>query len=274
VKKLSKIDLAISCEKIKRDGYVVLKSVYSENKIKEALKLIELYYDKSHLWVGVPNRDSKDKRVYNLASKSKFFVDFIFEENLLSILHIFLQDPYYRWLPEGFYNFILNSSSARSSGEFLELHIDSGIPFRGEVPLGIVVITSLEKTTKENGATIAIKGTHQSGNYTDRTRKDYEVLEIDPGDVIMMDSRTWHGSGSNIVGGSRWTINTHFTQWFIKQDIDLPRSIDGELFKIISDQDKILLGFCSMSSPGADVRVNIKTGLNHLESKEVVGLIN
>lgn len=270
--KLSSDNTLYLSEKIKEDGFVIIKNLYSKNILDEARRRLDSFFDSNAKWVGVPQRDVNDKRIYNLVAKDKFFIDFIFNENLLSIMHLFIQDPYYRWLPEGFYNFILNSSSARSSGGALDLHIDSGIPFTGETPLGIVVIASIERSTIENGATFAIKGTHQSGSFTDRSREDFEILNLDPGDVILMDSRVWHGAGKNHINKSRWTINSHFTQWFIKQDIDLPRTINKELFEALSDQEKILLGFSSMPSPDPTVRVNIKTGLDHLTSQEILDL--
>lgn len=259
---------------IKLNGFSIIRKLYSEIEIARALDCLNGDYDESLIWNGVPEINSKDKRIYNLASKNKLYLEIIFNKIILDIIKYFLQDPYYRWLPDDYYNFILNSASARSSGNFLDLHIDSGIPFKGQVPLGIVVITALEKTTKENGATFIMPGTHQSGEYTDRSRKDFEFIELNPVDVIIMDSRTWHGAGENTKNKSRWTINTHFTQWFIKQDVDIPRTIKYEYFNKLTVQEKILLGYCSMSSPDPNLRINIKNGVEFLNSNEIINIIN
>lgn len=254
-------------ENLSELGYTIIKQLHTIDKINQIKSLLIKYHDPAKIWSGVPARDSDDKRIYNLAQKDYQFIQFITNQNLLEILKPGLQDPYYRLIDDSYCNFILNSFSARSSGQFLDLHIDSVIPFKGDHPLGYVAINAIEKTTEKNGATFLIPKSHQSGSYSDRSRKDYVCAELDPGDVLVIDSRTWHGAHKNQTSESRWTVNAHFTRWFIKQDINIPDSLSSNIYSMCSVQQKILLGLCSIPSPSEDVRINIKCGLDILNDK-------
>lgn len=251
---------------LSNNGYTVVRRLHDQKDVSHILNLLESHYDPNKLFSGLPNRDVKDKRIYNLASKHIDFIRFSCEDKLLSLLKPGLQDPYFRWIDDIYCNFIIGTMSARSSGNFLDLHIDSGIPFRGTTPLGYVTIHAIEKTTIENGATFFIPKSHLSGTFTDRSRTDLTYAELNPGDVLIIDSRLWHGAGENLITSSRWTINTHFTQWFIKQDMDIPRTISQEIYEKCSLQEKVLLGFCSLPSPNETERINIKTGIESLKS--------
>ena len=220
----------------------------------------------TEMFKGLPKRDSKDLRVYNLPNKNKIFIDLITNSQIEKILKPLINDRYYRFLPDKVPNYILNSFSARSSGYALDLHIDSMIPFQGNFPISILTLFVLEDMNEKNGSTVVVPGSHQSGKYTNRNLKNVKIIEAKAGDVLFLDSRIWHGTKENKTKKSRWLINALFSQWWLKQQIDLINSIPSKIFKKLSNKQKQLLGFCSIPPKSELDRINTKCGYNFLKT--------
>ncbi|KAK9860598.1 hypothetical protein MYU51_005675 [Penicillium brevicompactum] len=72
-------------------------------------------------------------------------------------------------------------------------------PKPGDAPVMIGCVTALTKTTKENGATIAIPGSHLWG--PDRQPLDSEAVpaELEPGDTFIFLGNTYHAGGGNVT---------------------------------------------------------------------------
>lgn len=66
-----------------------------------------------------------------------------------------------------------------------------------ELPVMIGCVTALTKTTKENGATVAIPGSHLWG--PERRPRDEEAVpaELEPGDAFIFLGNVYHGGGAN-----------------------------------------------------------------------------
>ena len=83
----------------KKYKVILLKKVIEEHK-KINLSPKDL--------VGLPKRDLRDLRVYNLPERDKIFIDLISDYNIEKILKPFLNDPYYRMLPDKYPNYIIS----------------------------------------------------------------------------------------------------------------------------------------------------------------------
>ena len=75
-----------------------------------------------------------------------------------------------------------------------------------------------------------------------------------------MDSRTWHGTTENKTNNSRWLINANITQWWLKQQVNIPKTIPKKIFSKLSNKQKQILGFCSIPPESEKDRVNTKCG--------------
>ena len=250
-------------------GYTIVKNFLKNDTVVELKKIIEKRYNEnieSQInYQGTPERDSNDRIVYSLQNLDKKFIDLISSSEIESILKPFLNDKYYRFIPEEEPNYILNYFNARSSGSKLDLHIDSHIPFVGENIFMIQVIFLLEKSTIDNGCTVVVPGSHNSGKYTDRSIEKVTSLEGEPGDMIIWDSRIWHGTTENITSNTRWAIVSTFSQWWVKQANDIPRGLENYVFKTLTDKQKQLLGFLSLPPKDPTERVNTKCGYDFLK---------
>lgn len=264
-----KFDLNQKISEIKYYGYTKLDGFFNEGIIESLTELVNLEYDKflksKNIYPDLPQRDVNDKRLYNLHNIDKKFIDLISNDELDKILKYFLNDKFYRLLPENSSNYILNYFNARSSGNYLDLHIDSHIPYIGENLIMMQMVILLEDSTYENGCTIVVPGSHNSGQFCDRDFKNAVKLEGKKGDVIFWDSRLWHGALENKTLKSRWAIIATFSQWWIKQSMDIQGNLKDEIYKKLSDNQKVLLGFCSIPSKDPYIRVNPKGGYEFLK---------
>jgi hypothetical protein len=189
---------------------------------------------------------SNDRYVYNLQNKDVRFLQLLSIPSVKGILKHFLNDPYYQVMDAAEPNYILNYFNARSSGDALDLHIDCKFPATGQITWVMQVAFVLEDMTLENGCTQVVPGSHKSGEYTDRQMLKRQPIEAKAGDIVLWDSRLWHGTGENLSGGTRWVAIATVTQWWMKQNLDIPRMLPDEIYQQCTDDEKVLLGFASI----------------------------
>lgn len=259
-------ELASHIERLSTKGYTIVERLLAPETTAALFAATERHYaaSRSKNYAGRPDRDVEDKMVYNLQNKDKLFVDILDLPVLQSVLIHFLNDPYYRFLPPTQPNYILGYYNARSSGKHLDLHIDSHIPFKGEKTNSMQAAFVLEEHTPDNGCTVVVPGSHQSGTYTNRAEPNVTPLLLKPGDVAFWDSRLCHGTRANTSQKSRWTLIATFTTWWVKQSMDMTRSLPDEIYRQLSDSQKALLGFCSIPPADEAARINTKAGFESL----------
>ena len=114
--------------------------------------------------------------------------------------------------------------------------------------LGIGFFVAHTPTTRENGATRFIPGSHLW---------DYDILpneslaiqpELQPGDSVMMLSGVYHGGSKNTTGGSRVVWTTHTTRGWIRQEENQYLCNDVEKIKKLPLWLQMFCGW-SMSKP-------------------------
>lgn len=68
-----------------------------------------------------------------------------------------------------------------------------------DMPMMLGCVTALTKTTKENGATICIPGSHLWG--PERCPYDHEAVpaELEPGSALIFVGNLYHAGGGNIT---------------------------------------------------------------------------
>lgn len=245
-------------------GYVHIPSYLNTEVVTSLKKMVENHYVKDTQYKGVPQRDKSDKILYNLQNKDKIFIDILGGPALKNILMQKLNDRYYRFLPDDVPNYILNYYNARSSGQKLDYHIDSHIPVTGNRTWLMQAAFVLEDQDETNGCAVVVPGSHLMAHYTDRELIKNTPLVAHAGDLLIWDSRLWHGTGENKTGRSRWVLIATFSMWWIKQAMDITRSLPGKIYAELSTEQKALLGFCSIPPADEKTRINTKTGYESL----------
>lgn len=265
LRKLKKKEVNQILNNLRKNGFIKITKLIKPTKSKLLLNLLKKIYKKGVNNKGLPDRDSKDLRINNLAKRHKVFCDLISDPELEKFLKPKLNDKYYRFLPDSVPNYILGGYNGRSSGNKLDLHIDSFMPYRGDYNNAILVLFVLENMNGENGATIVVPKSHKTGTYTDRSTKNIKVINAEAGDVLILDARTWHGTTENKTTNSRWLITSAFYTWWMKQQVDFPKSMPKKILNKLTNKQKQILGFCSIPPINESDRINTKCGYEVLK---------
>jgi hypothetical protein len=259
-------------QQIEQNGYYSLPQVFTSKQIQRALRLVQSWYEQSRdsRLENVPLLNRNQPMIYNLQSKDYRFLEYLFaSEKIQEILIYFLNDPWFKQIPASEPNYILRSYLARSSNEPLPLHIDSFVPYVGPHVFAMQISLILEDQTMTNGCTMVVPGSHQSGKYAvQEAFKDAVPLESRAGDVVIWDSRLWHGTLANTSGGTRWAMIATFVRWWLKQAFQIPQSLPQEIYARLTDSQKSIVGFCSLPYEDENQGIDMKRGYGSL-AKEV-----
>ncbi len=256
---------------IDEHGYVRIPQVFDTDTVAEALDRVKYWFDKTLDAQSdrMPRLNRQQSMVYNLQAKDIFFSRLILQTRVIGdILRHYLNDQWFSALPADAPNYILRSFLARSSNHRMPMHIDSFVPYTGDHPFIMQCSILLEDQTKENGCTIIVPGSHKSGRYADQDAFETALpLEAKAGDLMVWDSRIWHGAGENVSGGTRWSIIATFCRWWIKQAFDIPGTLPQQIYDQLSDREKAVMGYCSVPYDDETRGIDMKRGYDLLPGK-------
>lgn len=207
--------------------------------------------------------------LYNLQSEGVMFLrQFSRNTLVMEILRGLLNDLYYKQIPPDRPNFILRAMAGRSSGNSnLPLHIDSFVPSSGRHCIACQVAIVLEDQTQETGCTLVVPGSHRSDEYASQDAMSRAIpLETRAGDVVIWDGRLWHGALGNKTDRSRWSVIGTFVRWWLKHNFDMPGTLPQAIYDELDDDEKTMLGYCSMPPRDEFDRIDIKAGHAQLKS--------
>ena len=242
------VDVNHYIDEIKERGYSRIPGVFSAQTIDATLKQVQQEAANNNQPVtDIPKLDSGQETVYNLQNKNIHFVQLMLKSQLIKqVLMTFLNDEWHKAIPLDDPNYILRSYSARNNQVAAPLHIDSFIPYQGGHPLSMQVAIILEDQNKNNGCTVVIPGSHQSGEYVGQEEiENAKPIESNAGDVVIWDSRIWHGTLENRSGKSRWSLIATFVRWWIKQGYQITENLPEDIYQQLNESEKAILGYCS-----------------------------
>ena len=219
--------LASHAEELKWRGSTVLEGVLSKDELREAAdRLDEVYARQSE-------------------AKGEKYLEEIGEKNLARMPLLF--DDWFLKLPTnpGLLEFV-----RRVLGDYVVLHLQNGIinqpkkthhqsswhrdlPYQewtSSMPLALGCLFCIDPFTKETGGTVVLPFSHKmeifpSQEYVSRFER---TVNAEAGSVIVFDAMLFHRAGANISSGPRRAINHVFTMPLFKQQIDLPRALEGK----------------------------------------------
>jgi ectoine hydroxylase-related dioxygenase (phytanoyl-CoA dioxygenase family) len=109
----------------------------------------------------------------------------------------------------------------------------------------INIMFAIDEFSEENGATLAVPGTHQR-----LLPPDPEYLQLNSipiqcpaGSMLVFDSTLWHAAGANVSGKDRVAVNHQFTRSYIKQQIDYVRALGDQVILAQKPRTQQLLGW-------------------------------
>ena len=89
-------------------------------------------------------------------------------------------------------------------------------------------------------------------------------LESRAGDVVVWDSRIWHGALPNRTEGTRWALIATWTRWWIKQFFDVTGTLPQEFYQKLTPSQKAMLGYCSIPWRSEAEGIDMKQGFDQL----------
>lgn len=245
---IRKSELFNAKQSIKKKGYYIFKSFFTEQEIKKMEKII--YKQKIYKQGGFFNKKSSDaKIIFNLQSKNKYFLDLIENKTILELNRFFLNDENYKTITSSMPNYILSQFVARSSGNTeCDVHIDDKVPSTSKMVNCLQWAIPLVNLSKQNGCTQILEGSHKSGKAVkaNQKKRGFKDVIINKGDVAVWDGRIWHATRKNITKNDRWVIILTFARWFFKPHYDIPRNLPKKFYKYLNNNKKIILGFSSI----------------------------
>lgn len=255
---------------LEQKGYAIIPGAFAADLARELRDLTEYHYVQAQgrLSDRMPFLNRDQPMVFNLQAKDRRFLDLLFGLPALDdLLRHFLNDEWFRAIPADEPNYILRSYLARSSAAEMPMHVDSFVPYGGDFVFIMQAAFILEDQTVDNGCTVVVPGSHRRGGYAPQDRSETVPLEAQRGDVVLWDSRLWHGAGENTSGTSRWSLIATFQRWWLKQAFDIPGALPQEIYAELTPSQKAVLGFCSLPFATEGEGIDMKRGYDLLPER-------
>lgn len=256
---------------IEANGYHLIPGVFSASEMERALTLVKEWEAKTaeSLATNIPYLNQNQSMVYNLQNKDMYFLQLLFGSvKVHNIIKHYLNDPWYKPIPADEPNYILRGFIGRSSKDPLPLHIDSLVPYQSSQVFSMQFSIILEDQDEENGCTLVVPGSHKSGEFAPQEALRNAVpIYSQAGDVVIWDSRLWHGALANHSTRTRWALIATFTRWWIKQSFNFTQALPTHIFNELSDSQKAMLGFCSIPFLNESEGIDMKLGYDALHQQ-------
>lgn len=231
----SELDLAI--EELRRVGYAVIDSGFSDEKIKK----ISQEFNSARLnYIGVygeQNLRTKNEfhTIRALLSNGKLFIDLAMNRNVLSVISKLIVGKFILTQQNG----VVNPPNEKyNQGAW---HRD--LPYQHFVstnPLAINALFCVDDFTIENGSTYVLPASHLNTKFPSDHYINASATQVlaKAGQFILLDCMTYHSGGFNSTGFERRAINHVYAIPFFKQQISIPNLLKD--YDLTIDQKEIL----------------------------------
>ena len=253
-------------KKIQADGFTLLKGILPKKKCEQFKEKLENHfktYSNSYATsnsssVGLQDK-TLEKVVYNLHNKDLTWFELFEDQRVLDIIAPHLQEGSYKD-EEPYYLYNISARCPLVGNPGQQLHLDSNLSGVNR-PIIMNAIWYLDDSTKDNGATRAVPGSHKYMEYAkDGVFDPNEViLEAEAGDVLVFNGSLWHGGGPCKVESNRWAVLLGYARWFIRPSFDYMHNMPEEMFSKLTDNQKSILGYNCIPPKDEFTRVRRRT---------------
>lgn len=197
-------------------------------------------------------RPGDNQRVASLVSKDPRFARIATNPSLLNAARTLFASNY--GYPEailrqyGFDRAMLASMTANIAnpgGQTMELHADQGfVPPTTPFPIVLNAVLPLVDFTTDNGATHVVPGSHladPTALYSEAP--DTQPVEATAGSAILIDGRTWHGTGENRTEQARPAILLNYCPPWVRSFANHALDVDQDFLTTASAELLELLGY-------------------------------
>lgn len=259
-------DTSSIIEKLEKYGVCIVRNLIQEEKCDKIVEELDPYFFRDEAWNGSPF-PKETTVVTRSILKSPTSADFILCNDLfVQLSSRFLSESNYFWtgnqIREGNSYIQLNSAITYKVGPNAKdqmyhredmihhnIHEENDTyKYGSETLLGLSI--ALTDTTKTNGATRVIPGSHLWGpnRCPDNNEGNACYLELEKGDCAFMLGSTYHAASSNTTSEDRITSFYFMTKSYLKQEENYFLDKNVSYFKKYSNKALKLLGL-DLSEP-------------------------
>ncbi len=180
----------------------------------------------------------RTQRIYGLPEKLRSADAFIEHPLILAHLDRLLQPNYL--LSQAQVINILDESPAQP------LHLDDSFyPWpRPRPALSVATVFAIDDFTEDNGATVAIPGSHRWAEDRYPEDSDQRVKAVMPaGSCILFLGNLWHGGGENRSGASRLALTAQYCEPYLRTQENYFLSMSPQTVAGLSEDMQRLLGY-------------------------------
>ncbi len=218
-----------------RDGYIILEGIVSEEQMaalrREAAPHLEHMGRNSF-------EGERTQRIYGLPEKLRAADAFIEHPHVLAHIDRVLSPNYL--LSQAQVINILSGSPAQP------LHIDDGFyPWpRPRPPISVATVFAIDDFTEDNGATVAIPGSHLWDNDRFPEEGDERIkVVMSAGSCVLFLGNLWHGGGENHSGASRLALTCQYCEPWARTQENYFLSVSRETAASVSENIRRMLGY-------------------------------
>jgi len=255
-------DPATTCaalvEVLHRDGGLIVENLITPELAEQIRTELKPYFDtdridKTGFFLETTQRAS------GLIGISPGCIDYLTTPLMLEVANAILTSTYSFWVGEKLRTVVSKPQISSTTGFRVNpggrqqaLHRDDADYHSRNVDMPVLLscVAALTKTTKENGATVVIPGSHTWG--PERAPLEHEAIpaELEIGSAMIFLGNTYHAGGKNTTTDSvRETVGMFFTKGYLRQAENQYLMVPIEKARGMSNEVKRLLGY-GISPPG------------------------
>jgi ectoine hydroxylase-related dioxygenase (phytanoyl-CoA dioxygenase family) len=242
-------EVGYAAESIERDGCVILQNVFSPGEVADFRAALDALQEAANERGGGRERLAQVNEADIVRAPLAFdrrFLDVATHPRVLAVLTAALGRYFIISQQNGVINPPVGEHNHQSA-----FHRDLPYQhFTSSRPLAMNVLLCIDPFDATTGGTFFLPGSHQHEAFPsdEYARRSERQIEAAPGCALIMNSMLYHRAGTNRSPRPRRGINTLYSLPFIKQQIVLPRLLDGRY----ADDPSLgrLLGYES-DSPGS-----------------------
>ncbi|HJP94999.1 MAG TPA: phytanoyl-CoA dioxygenase family protein [Pyrinomonadaceae bacterium] len=234
-------------EEISISGFTVVTGVIDESELPEVRRRVDQVYEKQLNEIGGAEnlRQINDELIARcLLAYDDYFLTVATSAKIIALLRRLLGD-YFTLLQQ---NAVINLPDRISyqTSWHRDLIYQHFIPSR---PIAVSALICLDDFSKETGGTHLLPGTHKLEKFPSQVYVQQHELAVNAkaGSAIVFDSMLFHRGGVNTSPNPRRGLNHLYSLPFIKQQIDMPRTLNGKYA-----EDDFLRKFLGYESQPAD----------------------
>jgi ectoine hydroxylase-related dioxygenase (phytanoyl-CoA dioxygenase family) len=245
-------------EVLNRDGGVIVENLFTPELAAQIKSELKPHFDTDRI-DKTGFFPETTQRASGLIGISPGCVEYLTTPILIEVINKVLSSTYSFWVGEKLRTVTskpqISSTAAfrvNPGGRQQALHRDDADYHARNVDFPVLLgcVAAITKTTKENGATVVIPGSHTWG--PERMPEEEEAIpaELDVGGALIFFGNTYHAGGRNTtVDEARETVGLFFTKGFYRQAENQYLMVPVEKAREMSTQVKRLLGY-GISPPG------------------------